>query len=241
MAIDWEREAENWIAWARAPGHDAYWEYREAFFALLPPPIGPALEIGCGEGRVTRDLVARDYDIIGLDASPTLIRAARDADPSGRYLVGDAAKLPFEDASFDLVVAYNSLMDVEDMPAAVKEARRVLKPTGRFCVCITHPTEEAGQFATKEADAPFIITEDLLTARWREVPFDTRGLQMTFRGWVYPLEQYSKAFEQAGLVIEAIREPPISDEWIRRDPTQARWSRIPLFMMLRLAPLTAAH
>ena len=240
MAIDWEREAENWIAWARAPGHDAYWEYRHAFFELLPAPGGPALEIGCGEGRVSRDLSERGYEMTGLDASPTLVRAAVTADPTGNYLLGDAADLPFPDATFDLVVAYNSLMDVEDMPAAVAQARRVIKETGRFCVCITHPIDEAGSFSEREPDAPFVIAEDCLTARWREVSFDTGGLRMTFRGWVYPLEQYSKAFERAGFVIEAIREPPISEEWIRRDPAQARWSRIPLFLMLRLAPTVAA-
>ena len=35
--MSWEAEAENWIRWARTPGHDAYWRYREAFFALVPP------------------------------------------------------------------------------------------------------------------------------------------------------------------------------------------------------------
>jgi hypothetical protein len=33
---DWEQEADNWIAWARTPGHDVYWRYREKFFELLP-------------------------------------------------------------------------------------------------------------------------------------------------------------------------------------------------------------
>jgi SAM-dependent methyltransferase len=58
-----ESRAEQWLAWARTPGHDAYWHYREPFFALLPPPGGRVLEVGCGEGRVTRDLTARGYAI----------------------------------------------------------------------------------------------------------------------------------------------------------------------------------
>lgn len=33
---DWEREALNWIGWARTPGHDVYWRYRETFFELAP-------------------------------------------------------------------------------------------------------------------------------------------------------------------------------------------------------------
>ena len=48
--------------------------------------------------------------------------------------------------SFDLVVAYNSLMDVEDMPAAAAEAARVLSRPGRFCISVTHPFADTGEF-----------------------------------------------------------------------------------------------
>jgi len=48
---DWEREARNWIAWARTPGPDSYWEYSPSFFQIVPPPGRATLEIGCGEGR----------------------------------------------------------------------------------------------------------------------------------------------------------------------------------------------
>ena len=66
MSPSFEHVADEWIAWARTPGHDAYWYYRDAFFALLPPPAGPVLEVGCGEGRVTRDLAARGYAVTGM-------------------------------------------------------------------------------------------------------------------------------------------------------------------------------
>ena len=58
----WGSEAEAWVRWARwarTPGHDAYWQYREAFFRdVVPAPGRRTLEMGCGEGRVARDLVA---------------------------------------------------------------------------------------------------------------------------------------------------------------------------------------
>ena len=88
MSMGWEDRAAGWIAWARKPSHDAYVHYRDAFFALVPLPSGRALEVGCGEGRVCRDLRERGYDVVGLDASPTLIAAARDEDPDGAYVVG---------------------------------------------------------------------------------------------------------------------------------------------------------
>jgi ubiquinone/menaquinone biosynthesis C-methylase UbiE len=94
----------------------------------VPEPGAATLEVGCGEGRVVRDLVARGHRVTGLDASPTLVSAAAQADPASRYVVGRAEALPFDDGAFELVVAYNSLMDVEDMPVAVSEAARVLAP-----------------------------------------------------------------------------------------------------------------
>jgi SAM-dependent methyltransferase len=226
---DWEREAANWLAWARTPGHDVYWHYRSAFFELVPPAGSATLEIGCGEGRVARDLAARGHRVTGVDAAPTLLEAAAEAHPEGRYLLADASELPFEDASFDLVVAYNSLMDVQDMPGAVREAARVLRPRGHLCVCVTHPLADAGRFAAEEDDAPFVIAGSYLESRRFEGRFERDGLEMTFRGWSYPLETYSRALEAADLHIEALREPPMPDG----DADQARWRRVPMFLMFR--------
>ena len=151
--MGFEERAQGWLDWARTPGHDPYWTYREAFFALVPAPGAATLEVGCGEGRVARDLVARGHRVTGLDASPTLLRAAAEADPDSRYVEGPAEALPFEDGAFDLIVAYNSLMDVADMPAAVREAGRVLAPAGRLCACVTHPLPDAGSWRDDETYA----------------------------------------------------------------------------------------
>src|SRR5207237_4128820 len=119
----WEKQASNWAAWARTPDFDAYWKYSPAFFELVPPPRGRTLEVGCGEGRVTRDLAKRGHRVVGVDATADLIRLARDADAANTYLRCDAAALPFADGSFDLAVFYNSLMDVDDMEAALQIGR----------------------------------------------------------------------------------------------------------------------
>ena len=220
--MGFEDRAAGWLAWARTPGHDAYWTYRDAFFALVPAPGSATLEVGCGEGRVARDLVARGHRVTGLDASPTLLSAAAQADPASRYLVGRAEALPFEDGAFDLVVAYNSLMDVADMPAAVAEAARVLAPGGRLCACITHPLPDAGSWRDDEV---FSVTEPYLDERWLSATLEHNGLEFTFEGPCFPLEAYAGALEAARLVIEAIREPA--------DPAGGRWARVPMFLMWR--------
>jgi SAM-dependent methyltransferase len=203
----WEREAERWSAWARKEDHDSYWsESGPPFFDLLPAPGRHALDLGCGEGRVARDLKARGYTVTGIDAAETMIRLAREADPGGEYLVSDAAALPFDDATFDLVVAFNSLMDIDDMPGAVAEASRVLEPGGHLCICITHPTRDAGTYETRER---FVIDgTPYLEKRPFELKVERGGLGLHFKSWAYPLETYVGALEDAGLLVEALREPP---------------------------------
>src|SRR5690242_15898143 len=90
MRDEWDAHAESWIAWARKPGHDSYWQFhRDVFRELLPSPSGHALDVGCGEGRLPRDLKSWGYSVVGIDGSPTMIRAAQEADPDGAYQVAD--------------------------------------------------------------------------------------------------------------------------------------------------------
>jgi SAM-dependent methyltransferase len=225
VSTGWESRAEQWLAWTRTPGFDAYWSYRDAFFDLVPPPDGRTLEVGCGEGRVTRDLAARGHAVTALDASPTLLGAAAELDPGGEYVLGTAEALPFAGSTFALVVAYNVLMDVAEMPAAVGEAARVLVPGGAFCACVTHPFAEAGTWA----DDAFVVDGAYLGARPFSATITRGGLTMTFDGTMYPLEDYARALETAGLAIEALREPAPAthgEDW-------ARWHRIPMFLMWR--------
>jgi SAM-dependent methyltransferase len=236
----WESEAANWIAWAREPDHDDYWIYSEAFFRdIVPATRGRTLEIGCGEGRVTRDLRARGHDVFAIDGAPSMVRAALAADAAHpRYAIADAARLPFTDASFDHVVAYNSLMDMDDMPATVAQAARVLKPGGAFCICVTHPMADAGAFESREADARFVIDRNYLEPQRFDETFERSGLRIRFRGSTFPLEAYAAALEDAELVIERIREPRQTDEAVERDPAEARWQRIANFLFIRARKLS---
>lgn len=231
MSTGYEDRAEAWVRFARADGHDAYWSYRESFFSLLPADAGRVLEVGCGEGRVCRDLRARGHDVVGLDASQTLVAAAQHADPGGSYVCGVAESLPFADASFDTVVAYNSLMDVADMPRAVMEIGRVLRPGGLFCACVMHPFSDAGRFSSGEA-TQFVIDGSYFDEREYEIWSERNGIEFLFRSRRHTLESYTSALAQAGLLVEVVREPrPTHD---RGDGgALPRWETVPLFLHWR--------
>lgn len=225
----WEAEAENWVAWARRPGHDSYWQFhRDRFLDLLPPAVGSLLDVGCGEGRLPRDLKKRGYDVVGIDASPTLIAHAREADPDGDYRVADGAAIPQPDASVDVVTAFMTLHDIDDLNGAVREIARVLSPGGRVCVAVVHPINSAGRFAGRTAGAPFVIGDSYLDERRYADRVERDGLAMTFSSVHRPLEALFAAFESAGLVVERLVEIPDATA-----PPGDRWQRIPLFLHLR--------
>jgi len=234
MDEHWEEHAEEWTAWARTPDHDSFWHFNgEAFMSLLPPDSQRTLDLGCGEGRLTRELKRLGHSVVGIDAAPSLIRLAQAEDPEDKYLVADAAQLPFADGSFEVVVAFMSLMDVDDLPGAVTESARVLQPGGRFAMAVTHPINDAGRFESQEPDARFVIDGTYFGKRRWEDRVERDGLRMHFLGWAYPLEAYAAALEQNGLLIEAIREPAPSAALARRLPGYDRWRRVPLFLHLR--------
>ena len=229
--MSWQDQAASWIRWARE-SDDAYWRYRDAFFELVPKPGEWTVEIGCGEGRVSRDLSERGHRLIGVDSAPALVAAAQASDPGGEYVVADAASLPFPDESFDLAVAYNSLMDIDDMDGAVAEAARVLRRGSRFCICVTHPVNDAGRFEHDEPGARFLI--DLYRGRRRfDEVWERYGARIRFLGWSYPLEGYTRPLFDAGFVLEAVREPLVPEERVATHPGAERRRRIPNFLMLR--------
>jgi 2-polyprenyl-3-methyl-5-hydroxy-6-metoxy-1,4-benzoquinol methylase len=77
LSESWETHAGEWITWARAAGHDSYWRFhRDQFLRLLPPPGRRTVDIGCGEGRLTRHLKSLGHAVVGIDASRSLVTAA---------------------------------------------------------------------------------------------------------------------------------------------------------------------
>jgi SAM-dependent methyltransferase len=223
----WENHAEEWIRWARAPGHDTYWRFhRDAFLQLLPLPGHLTLDIGCGEGRLSRDLCRRGHKTVAIDVSPGLAAAAA-THPETRHpvLVGDAAALPFPAGCADLAVAFMSLQDVDQLEDAVSEVGRVVRTGGRFSLATVHPANSAGRFDGRfdDTDPPFVIRRSWFERRRTTDTVERNGLSMTFHSEHRPLQSYTDALAAAGFLIEQLRE--VSDP----DP-QDRWHRMPLFL-----------
>ena len=222
----WEAEASNWAAWARRNHHDSYHKFhRDAFLELLPPPGRRTLDVGCGEGRLSRDLTALGHRVAAVDAAPSMLRHAREADPQGEYHLASSAELPFADGSFDLVIAFMSLQDMDDPEGAAREAWRVLEPGGRFCLALVHPINSAGKFESDDPDAAFVLRDSYFEQRRYVDVLERDGLTMTFTSDHRSLQGWLRPVTDSGFLVELVREI--------NAPENPRWSRIPYFLHVR--------
>lgn len=107
------------------------------------------LELGCGHGRITRQLASAGARMTAVDISAELIARARlleQADPLGiHYLQGDVSTTEWWDGStFDGVVCEMALMDIDDLEGTVTTAARALVKGGWFAFSVVHPCHPGG-------------------------------------------------------------------------------------------------
>lgn len=125
---------ERYDRWFETPIGSLVKRYESELLAdlLKPRPGELILDVGCGTGVFTLDILASGSEVIGLDISrPMLLRAGKKA---GKYsfqgVVGDMRALPFSDDAFDKVVSMTALEFIEDGRGAVRELFRVARKGG---------------------------------------------------------------------------------------------------------------
>lgn len=108
-----------------------------ADFAGVRPGVR-ALDVGCGPGALTGELVARlgASAVAGCDPSPQFLSACGERYPGVDLRSGSAEQLPFDDASFDVVMAQLVLLFVSDPDRAAAEFIRVSRPGAVLAACV---------------------------------------------------------------------------------------------------------
>lgn len=103
------------------------------------------LDAGCGTGRMLGPLQELDLRIVGVDLAPGMIAEARSAMPEAELHIADLAELPFDDATFDGVVAWYSLIhhDASSLDDALAELARVTRDDGSLLAAFHAGTGQA--------------------------------------------------------------------------------------------------
>lgn len=118
-------------------GRDRAWKRRLIGLAALRPGHR-VLDLACGTGDIGFEAVAQGGALTGLDITPRMIELARAKErrrgsARSTWVVGDMTMLPMADSIFDVVTTGYGLRNVPDLPEAIAEIHRVLKPGGVAC------------------------------------------------------------------------------------------------------------
>ncbi len=160
-----------------------------------------ALDLGCGEGWLSRAMSQRGIRVLGVDAIPALVETARAADPAGDYRVAtyeaiaDGVLNGAPDAAFDLVVANFSLIGGEAVDALIRHVPALLVPHGTLLIQTLHP-------ATARGEHPYVDG-------WREGSW--AGFSRDFRDpppWFYrTMGSWIRLLVRSGFQVQDVVEP----------------------------------
>jgi len=234
----WDEHAEWWIK-GFTDGADP--EYEEQIIPLVLAETAGAeriLDVGCGEGQISRRLAAvhGDRSVVGIDPTRRHIDVARARGGNVDYRVGLVENLPFGDGAFDAVVACLVFEHVDDLDGAIREVSRVLSEGGTFLFLLNHPllqTPNSGWIDDQVLDPPeqyWRIGEYLTEAV--NVEEVEPGVRVRF---VHrPLGRYLNTLADAGLILERMHEPAPPPGFLLRCREYAQASTIPRLLALRL-------
>ena len=120
-------------------GLDQRW--RRDTVAAVVVPGDRVLDACCGTGDLALAAEREGGDVVGRDFSPRMLERARRKSSTVEWVEGDLLALPFPDGRFDAATVGFGVRNVPELPAALAELRRVLRPGGRLGILeITRPT-----------------------------------------------------------------------------------------------------
>jgi SAM-dependent methyltransferase len=233
----WETHAEWWIQ-GFTDGADP--EYTEQILPLAASEMAGydrIIDIGCGDGQISRMLANSGAQVIGVDPTWNQISVAQGRAGGPGYLRAGAAALPVASGSCDGAVACLVFEHIDDLDGAIAEVARVLAPGGRFSFFLNHPllqTPGSGWIDDQMIDPP--------EQYWRVGPYllETESIEevelgVEIRFLHRPLSRYINACAEQGLMLERMVEPAPPPGFLARAPEYVLAATIPRLLYLRFS------
>jgi len=178
-----------------------------------------ALDLGCGTGRHTATLVAGGARVTALDFSQAMLDRAR-AKPqcaAATFKVHDLnTPLPLADQSLDRIVCGLVMEHLSDVPAFLREMRRVCRATGFAAVSVMHPAMWLAGVQARFTDP------------------DT-GVKVLVGSYRHTVSEYVTWVLSAGWRIAHISEHAVGEELATRMPKAERYLGWPMLLLMKLA------
>lgn len=231
----WE-ENSDW--WARTFTAGADPEYEHQILPLVARHVEGAarvLDIGCGEGQVSRHVAAGGARlVVGVDGSPAQLGRAASRGGGARYVRVGAEQLAFRDGSFDAVVCCLVIEHVADEDAVFREVARLLAPGGCFLMLLNHPMFQG--------IGSGLVDDHILGERyWRVGPYLHEdvvveevdpGVHIPFAH--RPLSGYLNPLAELGLLLTRMEEPGPLPQFLQGSLDPDLEALIPRLLLLRL-------
>lgn len=183
------------------------------------------LDVACGTGILTRhaaDRVGPDGRVVGLDLNQAMLDVATRVRPGLDWRCGDAAALPFDDDSFDVVTCQSALFFFPDVSAALREMGRVVRPHGRVGVQVFSPIGEQPAYGPWIAMVARHAGEEawrLLGTYWSQGDTDRLRLRCAEAGLrvdaVHAVERPAHFPSVEAMVLTEVHATPLGDRLSR--------------------------
>lgn len=232
----WETHADWWIA-GFTDGVDP--EYVEQIMPMAAAELAGSrrvLDIGCGDGQISRLAAAQGAQVVGVDPTWNCVRVAAQRGGGPSFTRAGAAQLPFADGSFDTVVACLVFEHIDDVDDAIAEVARVLEPGGMFCFFLNHPILQAP--GSVWVDDHMV---DPPEQYWRLGPYldeiettEEVELGVWIRFIHRPMSRYVNALAANGLTIERMDEPAPPATFLEQGPGYEASAAFPRLLYMRL-------
>lgn len=205
--------------------------HNPAIFRMLGEVTSLAiLDLGSGEGYLSRMLALRGAKVTGIDLSSEMLKASQEKErqnPLGiKYELGNCSDLSiFGDNSFDIAVSNMVLIDISDLDGTLYEVHRVLKPKGRFLYSILNPMLFSP--GSEDIPAPEGKAVDYFSEGAYELPLEGYDTKMIH--FHRTLSTYLNKTIESGFTIKQIDEPDMAYE---NHEERQRYPRPGLFLFV---------
>ncbi|MFH1307752.1 MAG: class I SAM-dependent methyltransferase [archaeon] len=165
-----------------------------------------ALDFGCGTGRSSRVLKKLGAEVTGVDIRQDMIKGCKEQFPDSKFvLIGN--KLPFQDNSFDIVIASFVHLEISNLVKInefTKEIFRVLKPGGNYLILTANPEMWGNSYETFSSGFP----ENFNYKSGEKVNITMKTIQgeITFQDHYWKEKDYTRVIENIGFKVKKIRK-----------------------------------